>query len=310
VQEYNLTLEQQYGANWSTRISYVGNGGRHFYIARDQNASVFNPGASTTANIQTRRPLSSYSSVGLLDPSSNSSFNSLQAVATRRFAHGFSLLASYVWEKEFDIASADPGSFTAYTLANEYCVACDRGLSSLETPQRFVASYIYKFPEAHFWGIVGKEIAGGWQLNGITTLSTGGPFNILSNVDTNADGNATDRPNEIGNPYLSSGRTRAQKIAQFFNTAAFVAPGAVGSGYGNARRDPIVGPGYVNTDLSAFKRFALAHETNLLFRGELFNVFNNVNLSNPNGTVGNGNYGKITGTSAPRIVQFALKLEF
>lgn len=309
VEEYNLTLEQQYGADWSTRISYVGNAGRHFYLARDQNAPVYVPGASTTGNAQSRRPLSSYSSIGLLDPSSNSSFNSLQMILTRRFAHGFSLNASYVWEKEFDIASGDPGSFTAYSLANEYCVACDRGLSTLETPQRFVASYVYRLPTIHKGGLLGKEVFDGWQINGFTTISTGGPFNIVSNIDSNDDGITTDRPNLVGNPILPGGRTRAQKILQYFNTAAFVAP-AANSGPGNASRDPLVGPGYVNTDISAFKRFALEKHADLLFRGELFNVFNNVNLSNPNGTVGSGNYGKITGTSAPRIAQFALKLEF
>ena len=309
VQEFNLTLERQMGTNWSNRISYVGNTGRHFFIARDQNAPVYIAGSSTTANANTRRPLSSYSSIGLLDPSSNSSFNSLQAVLTRRFAHGFSVNASYVWEKEFDIASGDPGSFTAYSLANEYCVACDRGLSTLETPQSFVASYVYQIPRFRHWGLFGDEVLSGWQLNGITTLTTGSPFNVVSNVDTNDDGITTDRPNLIANPRLSGGRSRTAKISQFFNTAAFAVP-AANSGPGNSPRDPIVGPGYVDTDLSAFKRFALMRESDLLFRGEIYNLFNNVNLSNPNGTVGNGNYGKITGSGAPRIVQFALKFEF
>ncbi len=309
VEEYNLTLEQQYGANWSTRISYVGNSGRHFYIARDQNAPVFIPGASTPGNVQSRRPLSSYSSIGLLDPSSNSSFNSLQLVLTRRFAHGFSVSANYVWEKEFDIASADPSSFTAYSLANEYCVACDRGLSALEVPQSFVISYLYQLPQFRRWGMFGRQVLDGWQVNGITTLSTGSPFNVLSNVDTNADGITTDRPNLIANPNISGKRTRSQKIAQYFNTAAFVVPPA-NSGPGDSPRDPVVGPGYVNTNLSAFKRFTIFRESNLLFRGEVYNLFNNVNLSNPNGTMGTGNFGKITGASAPRIVQFALKYEF
>jgi hypothetical protein len=309
MEEYNLTLEQQYSTNWSSRISYVGNVGRHFYIARDQNAPVFIPDKSTKANIQTRRPLSSYSQIGLLDPSSNSSFNSLQLVLMRRFAHGFSFSGSYVWEKEFDIASTDPGSFTAYALANEYCVACDRGLSTLETPHRLVATYIYQMPQFRRWGVLGNELLNGWQINGITTLSSGSPFNVLSNVDTNDDGILTDRPNVVGNPVIHGSRSRTDKILEYFNTTAFAVP-AANSGPGNAPRDPVIGPGFVDTDISAFKSYALTHERSLLFRGEIYNLFNNVNLSNPDGTMGTGNFGKITGTSAPRIVQFALKLEF
>lgn len=309
MEEYNLTIEQQFGSNWSSRISYVGSVGRHFYFARDQNAPVFIPGSSTKANAQSRRPLSSYSAIGLLDPSSNSSFNSLQAILTRRFAHGFSINASYVWEKEFDNVSADAPSFTAYTLADEYCLSCERAQSTLETPQSLVASYVYQFPQLHRLGSIGEGLFNGWQLNGITTLTTGSPFNVLSGVDTNDDGITTDRPNLVGNPRLPGGRSRSEKIQAFFNTAAFATP-AANSGPGNSPRDPIIGPGFVNTDISAFKRFALAHESDLQFRGEIYNLFNNVNLSNPNGTMTAGNFGKITGSSAPRILQFALKYEF
>ena len=149
----------------------------------------------------------------------------------------------------------------------------------------------------------------GWQINGITTLSSGSPFNVLSNVDTNDDGILTDRPNVVGNPVIHGSRSRTDKILEYFNTTAFAVP-AANSGPGNAPRDPVIGPGFVDTDISAFKSYALTHERSLLFRGEIYNLFNNVNLSNPDGTMGTGNFGKITGTSAPRIVQFALKLEF
>ena len=75
-------------------------------------------------------------------------------------------------------------------------------------------------------------------------------------------------------------------------------------------RNPLVGPGYVNTDISAFKKFAIYKESNLLFRGELFNLFNNVNLGNPTATLSNAKFGQITSAGSPRVVQFALKYEF
>ena len=211
--------------------------------------------------------------------------------------------------KEFDNVSGDPTSTTAFQLSNQNCVACDRGLSSLEIPQRFVASYLYALPETHAWGLFGKEVLDGWQINGITTLSTGNAFNVQSGVDTNLDGIATDRPNRVGNPNLGGGRSRAQKIAEYFNTAAFAVPPA-GTPYGNSPRNPLIGPGYVNTDLSAFKRFAIYEKNDLLFRAEVYNLFNNVNLGNPNGTLNSAQYGKITSSNMPRIMQLALKYEF
>jgi hypothetical protein len=279
-------------------------------LLRDENAPLYVAGASTTtAGLNARRPIQPYAGVSLWDTSSSSAFNSLQATITRRFAHGFSLNASYVWEKEFDDTSGDPTSTTAFQLANEYCVGCDRGLSSLEVPQHFVASYLYALPETHMRGLFGREVLDGWQINGITTLSTGNPFNILSGVDSNLDGIATDRPNLTGNPALGGGRSRPQKIAEYFNTKVFAQVPA-DTPYGDSPRDPIVGPGYIDTDLSAFKRFAIYEKSDLLFRGEIFNAFNNVNLGNPNGTLTSAQFGKITSANPPRIVQFALKYEF
>lgn len=51
-------------------------------------------------------------------------------------------------------------------------------------------------------------------------------------------------------------------------------------------------------------------KSDILFRAEFFNAFNNVNLSNPTGTLSSTQFGKITAANQPRIMQFALKYEF
>lgn len=281
VQQINLTIEQQYGNNWSTRMSYVGNLGRRFYLARDQNAPVYAPGA-TAANALMREPFYSQgytSQISLIDPASNSSYDGLQLSIIRRAHKGLSLQASYVWSKAMDDVSLDPGGNNSYTLSDQYDVGRDRGLSTLDLPQKFVASVLYELPPVMRFGLVGKELLSGWQINGIETLATGTPFNILSNSDSNFDTlTAGDRPNVVGNPSLGYDRSKVAKISQFFNTSAYVIPPA-GQQYGNSARDPLVGPGTVRSDVSAFKRFALYDRTNLLFRGEAFNLFNNTNLT-------------------------------
>ncbi len=316
VQEYNLTLEQQLGTNWGMKMAYVGNVSRKFYLLRDQNSPVYSPGASvTTAGLNARRPYQptpttyTFASIGDLDPVANSSYNALEATLRRRFSHRFSLSISYVWSKDIDIASGDPGSFTGWSLANNSDAAMDRALSTIDVPQNFVASYVWATPDVRLWGALGKQVLSGWQLNGITTLSTGSPFNVLSNKDTNLDGISLDRPNLVGNTVLS-GQSRTAKINEFFNTAAFAQITATNVPYGTSPRDAVIGPGTVNTDFSAFKTFPLWKENSLQFRGEIFNLFDNVNLSNPNGTLTSANFGKITGSGSPRIVQFALRYMF
>ena len=63
--------------------------------------------------------------------------------------------------------------------------------------------------------------------------------------------------------------------------------------------------------LSSSRYYARA---NLQFRAEMFNIFNQVNFSNPNTTVTGGGFGTITSTFSaggdPRIIQFGLKLGF
>jgi len=310
VQEYNLSVQEQLGANWSMQIGYVGNVARKFIHPRDENAPIYAPGASASnASIQSRRPYQPEGAIAEYDSSNNMNYNSLQVSLTKQFAHGFSLLASYVWSKSMDIADVSPTAGAAFTLADENNQAMDYGMSIDNLPQRFVASYLYALPAVRRYGIFGEKVLSGWQINGITTIESGNPFNIISNRDTNFDGILTDRPEVIGNPLLGSGRSRSQKIAEFFNTAAYALPGT-GNLYGNSRRNSLLSPGYVDTDLSAFKRFAVYGESDLLFRGEIFNTFNNVNLNAPNGTLGNPNFGKITSAGAPRIVQLALKFEF
>jgi len=46
------------------------------------------------------------------------------------------------------------------------------------------------------------------------------------------------------------------------------------------------------------------------FRFEAFNLFNNVNLRNPSSTVTSSNFMRITSAGDPRILQFALRLEY
>ena len=316
VQQYNLMVQQQLGVEWSAQIAYVGSVSRKFYLIRDQNSAVYAPGASiSTAGLVARRPYEPtpksyvFGQISEIDPIANSSYNALQATLTRRFARSFSLNASYVWSKSIDIDSFDPANSTNLPLVDQNNPALDRGISGLELPQRFVASYLWAAPELKRWGVLGRQILGGWQLNGITTIGTGTPFNVTSGVDSNRDGNNNDRPNVVGKPNLPGGRSRTQKIQEFFNTKAFAQLPA-GVPYGNASRNMLIGPGFFNTDFSAFKNFQLWNESVVQFRGEIFNLFNTVNLQNPNGVMTSPKYGTISAAGAPRIVQFALRYSF
>jgi hypothetical protein len=105
-------------------------------------------------------------------------------------------------------------------------------------------------------------------------------------------------------------RSRSEQIAEWFNTAAFKenAPGTFGTLGRNTER----GPGLATVDFSAFKRFPMPYSERhkLEFRAEAFNLFNRVNLNNPNTTRTSPLFGRITSAAEPRILQFGLRYSF
>jgi hypothetical protein len=309
VHQFSLGVQQQFSPMWSSQVSYVGNLGRRLYITTDINAPTYLVGGTTTtAGINQRRPIQQllspnvyqYASISLSAPRANTVYHSLQASLQRRFDKHFSVQASYVWSK---VIGYNP-------VVNQADVASSRGLLPIDVRNNFVVSYIFVSPNVNHLGFVGKQALSGWQLNGITRLQSGNPFNVTSGTDTNLDGTNNDRPDLVGNPYLPGGRGHAATSLAYFNRTAFAAP-IGGRIYGNTQFDMLIGPNYINTDLSAFKSFPVYREASLQFRAEAFNAFNRVNFNNPSTlNVSQANAGQISGTSPARILQFALRLSF
>ncbi|HMZ22315.1 MAG TPA: hypothetical protein PLD20_30570, partial [Blastocatellia bacterium] len=83
---------------------------------------------------------------------------------------------------------------------------------------------------------------------------------------------------------------------------------------GNARPGSILGPGRNIWDISLRKTFVLNEDFKLQFRGDMFNMFNHVNLNlNNGGLIVNqaaNNYGTITNAAPGRQVQLGLRLTY
>jgi hypothetical protein len=117
---------------------------------------------------------------------------------------------------------------------------------------------------------------------------------------------------QCGSAQLGSGRG-----AEGFGTAAFpgqvffnAAPGQTGS----LPRSFVNGPVYVNWDASLIKNIPLdfiREGMRFQIRGEAFNVMNRANFFFGNtSSINSTNFGRITSTFSPRVVQFVGRLEF
>ncbi|MGH9694295.1 MAG: hypothetical protein ACRD5Z_09150, partial [Bryobacteraceae bacterium] len=66
-----------------------------------------------------------------------------------------------------------------------------------------------------------------------------------------------------------------------------------------------------NIDLSIFRQFRLGERRSIEFRAESFNLPNTAILNNPNGSVTDANFGKVTSTAnTERSLQLGLELIF
>ncbi|HEY7617573.1 MAG TPA: hypothetical protein VH744_12270, partial [Terriglobales bacterium] len=104
-----------------------------------------------------------------------------------------------------------------------------------------------------------------------------------------------------------------QTVEKFFKTECYVAPETLIPGdvrYGTAGRSTAIGPGIIGTDVSVRKVTAITERVKSEFRAEFFNAANHANFSFPNRNHGDGNFGRVTDTADPRIIQFGLKLLF
>jgi hypothetical protein len=72
----------------------------------------------------------------------------------------------------------------------------------------------------------------------------------------------------------------------------------------------ITGPGINNWNIGVEKSFILGREANRLqLRAEMFNAWNHAQFDQPNGNAGAGsNFGRISSTRPPRLIQVAAKV--
>jgi hypothetical protein len=310
IEQYTFAIERQIKKDLSLRIAYVGNESHKLMEQLDINQPVFVPGQSTAANVNARRPIlpGTFGQISESQSTGNAHYDSLQISVDRRFARGFSVLANYTYGKSIDISSRDPNNPTDILVADSANLRYDRGPSDFDIRHILNVSYVWELPTIHWLGPVGSRILSGWQINGLIRIQSGTPVNILAGQDVNLNGINTDRPNVIGPINVNTGGSLDERIARYFNTSAFAMP-TLGSN-GTAAKNILYGPGSEQWDASLFRYFPIHERHRLQFRAEFFNFPNRVNLGNPVNTLTSSNFGRITSSGSPRIVQLGLKYNF
>ncbi len=336
LQTYNLNLQTQIAKDFVLEIGYVGQRGLHLVTERSLNqaflATPQNPirgeTTNTVANIPLRVPIAgwaAYPGIQQIESSGASWYNGLEVSLNKRFSNGLQFLAAYTFARDLATdASISDGANGGLAYGDQNNPKSRYGPDEFIREHRVVISYLYELPwlkNSRSW--LG-EVAGGWSIAGVTTIQSGHRLTIYNlNNANNVFGISTDRaqlaPGCTYGQLVTSGSIQS-KLNNYFNTNCFAPPpviGAdgVGTGFGNSGVGIVTGPPQDNWDISASKHFPLGwpnDASNLEFRAEFFNTFNHPQFSDPaNDYSSLATLGQITSLAVnPRIIQFALKLNF
>jgi hypothetical protein len=327
----SASMELQLPGQTVMEVGYVGNASRGYEVSKGinalpaqyfslgasaLNAKVTNPMAGKIPNNSTLNgatipyqyllvPYPEFSGISEYGRNlGTTSFNSLQARLKKRFSHGFSFQANFMWAKEMNQ--------TSYLNDQDDWDHPYRREAS--TPNRIFNGYFSYAPPTPFkTSRLSRALLGGWQVNGVlrwqngTLISTpGGVYQLVA-----------------------SPRATHQTMQHFFNTCYIDLNG----NRQNCNNDPFpawqqrpaftlnTAPIYMNgirswvhplADASLFKKFTIHERLNCELRGEFFNVTNRVNWGFPNTSLTSSSFGVLGATQAndPRIGQVTARINF
>lgn len=310
MQQWNLHVQRELSTGLVLELGYVGTKGTK--LSSFFNANVARPGPGP---VQPRRPFQNVGGFSEDKSIANSSYHGMTVKMEKRMSANVNFIANYSYSRFIDLCSV----FGCASPQNSYNIKADYGPSDLHNKHIFTWGYVTNLPfgKGQRFGenLTGaaNAIVSGWQLNGVTTLRSGRPFNVTLNFDNQNDGQRSQhqRPNAFGDPQ-PSGFNGTQ--AKWFNTGAFQIPAPYT--YGNLGRNALYGPGLQTWDFGLFKNIPITEGSRLQFRAEFFNAFNNVNFANPNASIGQQGadtpgFGQISGVvTNQRQIQFGLKYLF
>jgi len=322
---WNINLQQAITPTLSLQVGYVANKGTHVFAGDTPNydanqASIVGFGTLSTDE---RKPF--YKKFGwtqqlnYFGSNASDNYNSLQVAVEKRFARGFQFRAHYTWSKALNYDS----DYYAINPRLNY------GVANTDRKHVFVVTNVVELPFGRSKALLGnvdgiaERIVGGWSLSGTTTWESGLPFSpSYSSCFADRDTGPC-RPNILGPVHITGSRNGYFTVTGGIPLQPNGMPGdtsgpwqrpAFGT-FGDATRNSLRGPGFFQADVSVAKNFSLNEVISIQFRTDVFNLFNRVNLDNPQTCVDCQGGGIIintafNGRALQRQILFSLRLQF
>jgi hypothetical protein len=324
VTTYNLQIDQRLPGKFMLEASYVGNNGQDSQYQADINAipvgrineawvlacnntkgcsEDFDGGSDPSGVFW--RPRQNYRGINKSIIAGKTQYDGLQVSAHRNSGILF-LLTNLTWSKAYSNNAVQNGG--SYASLKDYGVSEYWGVSPNNRKLTFNASYTLTEPKLKADSHALREVINGWQLSGVTQLSSGanmtssGGINLnygygadqtITSADsanpittTNANhdnialigaNQATVFPTLTCNPVMSHhdkipvSQTNPFGGMRYLNPACF-APTT--SGLGNTHDVYLPGPAFFNSDLGLMKTVKVSERQNVQFKLQAFNFLN------------------------------------
>ena len=293
----------------------------NYFLAQALSGGLVTPAVlnnALTGSLRTPGVVSPFGSINAQTSDGNSTYNALNVDVKKRFSHNFQFLASYTWSHSIDDSS---DLQTLLLPQDNRDFGAERADSLFDQRHRFVFSGVLSTPSS--WAKEGgfHRALSNFTIAPIFEISSGRPFNILSNQDTNNDqSNQTDRPSVLDDGTLCVPGTaltpdpNGPKCGGGVITNGVFSSGTLARNFGLTHR-------YISLDLRVSKLVPIGERMRLELIAEGFNLFNRFNeaAASPfvddvrlfNQRAGNGRYfSRPTAAFDPRQFQFGLKLNF
>jgi hypothetical protein len=279
--------------------------GPNYFLARALSGGLVTKSildAALQGSVRSSGAITPFGSVNEQESSGTSNYDALNVDVKKRFSHNFQALLSYTWSHAIDDSS---DLQTLLLPQDNRNLAAERAPSLFDQRHRFVLSSVITSPAAWRNGGTWARIFSDMTVAPIVEMSSGRPFNILSNVDTNNDqSNQTDRPNVAADGTLT--------LPPAFDTNCQCFP------TGTLGRNRGITGWYSSVDMRISKGFRIGERMRFDVLAEGFNLLNKFNEASAspfftdvnafNKRDGLSYRSRPTAAFDPRQFQFGLKL--
>ena len=349
-QQWNVTVQHQFGRSTTVSAAYVGNKIDHMTDIFLLNQAILENGVITPSPFAPPL-LAAGANVRYNDSEAIQRFNALELTFTERNFHGLDLQANYTWSKCLSNSLGYFGQFGDeeglgqsqtnggyFFFQNIYDQHNDYGRCINDVAGSFNGFLIYELPfgrgkkfGGNSSGVV-NQIIGGWSVAADWNIHSGFAINPSAPDQSTTGGGvgAAYRPDCV--PGISQhGSGAAENLGgnigiQFLNPLAVTLPAPLT--FGNCGVGAFRGPGLTVADFNIMKRFPITEHVNLQVMAQFINLTNTPIFGAPHagcgpscngvidtnpitgGSTGAGTFGLAQSQDPGREIQLGIKLNF